>query len=342
MIHPHRLRGHLAVLLLGTALAIAAAADTLDEVKARGALRCGVNGEVPGLSFRDQNGDWSGLDVDFCRAVAAAALGSADKVEFVPLSTAERFAALRDGRIDLLSRNTTWTGYRDLTEGVSFAGVLFYDGQGFMVPRATGKLSTLELDGATICAVNDTTSAQNAKRYFTRNRMSMELALHPDLDSALADYLEGKCSTLTTDRSQLYALRSTLEQPRQQRILPEVISKEPLSPAVRAGETRWLDLVRWTLYTLIDAEEIGVTSDNVAAAKERAASDEMLTLLDADGATAAKLGVEPGWGYRVLLAVGDYGEMFERNLGKASGLGLKRGINALWSEGGLMYAPPMR
>jgi general L-amino acid transport system substrate-binding protein len=338
----HRLGLRLAAALLAAALAPAVAADALDEVKARGELRCGVNGEVPGLSYRDADGNWSGLDVDFCRAVAAAALGAADKLELVPLSTADRFAALRDGRVDLLARNTTWTGYRDLTEGVTFAGILFYDGQGFMVPRSTDMLSTLELSGATICAIRDTTSSANAKRYFTRHRMSMELVLYPDLKSALAAYLDGKCSTLTTDQSQLYALRPTLENPEAQRILPEVISKEPLSPAVRAGETRWLDLVRWTLYTMIDAEEMGITSDNVIAAKERATSDEVRTLLDADGETGAELGVEPGWGYRVLLQVGNYGEVFERNLGKTSGLGLKRGMNALWSQGGLLYAPPIR
>jgi general L-amino acid transport system substrate-binding protein len=331
-----------AALLIGAALATSAAADTLDEVKARGELRCGVNGEVPGLSVKDDNGEWSGLDVDFCRAVAAAALGTGDKVAFLPLATGERFAALRDGRVDLLARNTTWTGLRDLTEGVSFAGILYFDGQGFMVPRASGKLSTLELNDATICAIDNTTSADNAKAYFTRHRMSMELFLHPDLTSALADYLDGKCSTLTTDQSQLYSLRSTLEQPREHRILPEVVSKEPLSPAVRAGETRWLDLVRWTLYTLVNAEEIGIDSHNVTTAKERASSEAVRALLDLDGITAQKLGIEPEWGYRVLLQVGNYGELFERNLGKASGLGIKRGMNAVWRDGGLMYAPPVK
>jgi general L-amino acid transport system substrate-binding protein len=331
-----------AALLTGTALVTSAGADALDEVKARGELRCGVNGEVPGLSVKDGNGEWSGLDVDFCRAVAAAALGSRDKVAFLPLTTAERFAALRDGRVDLLARNTTWTGLRDLTEGVSFAGILYFDGQGFMVPRASGKLSTLELNDATICAIDNTTSADNAKAYFTRHRMSMELFLHPDLNSALADYLDGKCSTLTTDQSQLYSLRSTLEQPRAHRILPEVVSKEPLSPAVRAGETRWLDLVRWTLYTLVNAEEIGIDSGNVTTAKERASSQAVRALLDLDGITAQKLGIEPKWGYRVLLQVGNYGELFERNLGKASGLGIKRGMNAIWRDGGLMYAPPVK
>jgi general L-amino acid transport system substrate-binding protein len=341
--HLHRWSIRLAAaLLIGTTIVTSAGADALDEVKARGELRCGVNGEVPGLPVKDDNGEWSGLDVDFCRAVAAAALGSGDKVVFVPLATAERFAALRDGRVDLLARNTTWTGLRDLTEGVSFAGILYFDGQGFMVPRASGKLSTLELNDATICAIDNTTSADNAKAYFTRHRMSMELFLHPDLTSALADYLDGKCSTLTTDQSQLYSLRSTLEQPREHRILPEVVSKEPLSPAVRAGETRWLDLVRWTLYTLVNAEEIGIDSHNVTTAKERASSEAVRALLDLDGITAQKLGIEPEWGYRVLLQVGNYGELFERNLGKASGLGIKRGMNAVWRDGGLMYAPPVK
>lgn len=330
----------LCALLLATALP--AGADTLDDVRARGELRCGVNGKVPGLSYQDADGDWSGIDVDLCRAVAAAALGSAEKVSFVPLTTAERFAALRDGRIDLLSHNTTWTEERDLTEGVSFAGILYFDGQGFMVPRATNTLSTLELNKARICAIEGTTSVDNARRYFTRHQMQMEILLYPDLERARDAYLAGKCTTLTTDHSQLHALRATLAQPAAQRILPEVISKEPLGPAVRKGDTRWLDLVRWTLFTLIDAEELGITQANVITAKARATSDDVQTLLDIDGATGRALGVEPGWGYRALLAVGNYGEVFERNLGAASGLGIKRGLNALWRDGGLQYAPPSR
>jgi len=330
------------LLLLLCTLGAAAQAATLDAVKARGTLRCGVNGEVPGLSLVDADGHWSGLDVDFCRAVASAALGDADKVELVPLSTEERLAAVREGRVDLLSRNTTWTERRDLSEGIHFVGILYFDGQGFMVPRSTDMLSTLELDGATICAIRDTTSAENARRYFTRNRMSMDMTLYPDLASARDAYLAGKCSTLTTDRSQLYGLRASLETPETQRILPEVISKEPLAPVVREGDERWLDLVRWTLYTLIGAEEMGIDSGNVIMAKARAKSDEVRTLLDLDGTTSAALGIDKEWAYRVILQVGNYGEMFERNLGDASGLGIKRGLNALWSEGGLLYAPPTR
>ena len=333
----------LPVLLTGLLLAASPiAADTLDDVKTRGELRCGVNGEAPGLSHKDDYGDWSGLDVDFCRAVAAAALGNADKVAFIPLSIDQRFAALRDGKVDLLARNTTWTEQRDVAEGVSFAGILYFDGQGFMVPRGTSLLSTLELNGATICAISGTTSADNAQRYFTRNRMSMEMTLYADLNAARDAYLDGKCSTLTSDRTQLYGVRATLDEPATQRILPEVISKEPLAPAVRKGETRWLDLVRWTLYTLIGAEEIGIDSNNVISAKTRANSDDVRTLLGLDGDTAAALGVEPEWGYRVILQVGNYAEVFERNLGTASGLGIKRGLNALWNQGGLLYAPPTR
>lgn len=344
--HPTPPRGQrLAALSLLPALLLAASsvvADILDDVKSRGELRCGVNGEAPGLSLRDDNGHWSGLDVDFCRAVAAAALGKADKVAFVPLSAEERFTALRDGKVDLLARNTTWTKQRDIAAGVSFAGILYFDGQGFMVPRGTSLLSTLELDNASICAISGTTSADNAQRYFTRHRMSMEMTLYPDLNAARDAYLDGKCSTLTSDRTQLYGLRASLDEPTAQRILPEVISKEPLALVVRKGETRWFDLVRWTLYTMIGAEEMGIDSSNVVNARARATSDDVRTLLDLDGTTAAALGIEPEWGYRVILRVGNYAEVFERNLGTASGLGIKRGLNALWNQGGLLYAPPTR
>lgn len=318
------------------------AADTLDAVRERGTLRCGVNGEIPGLSYRGQDGDWSGLDVDFCRAVAAAALGSPERVELVALSTAERFAALREGRVDLLARNTSWTQHRALTEGVAFAGVLYYDGQGFLVPRASGIRSTLGLDQARICAIADTTSSDHARRYFTRHRMRMELTEYPDLKAARRAYLNGECSTLTGDHSQLHVLRATLPQPEAQRILPETISREPLAPAVRQGETRMLALARSSLSTLINAEALGIGSDNAGAVKARAENPAVRTLLDLDGETADALGVEPQWGYRVIRAVGNYGELFERNLGKQSGLDIKRGMNALWNRGGLLYAPPPR
>jgi general L-amino acid transport system substrate-binding protein len=342
---PKAIRSRSAAALQGALLlltALAASADTVDEVRERGLLRCGVNGEVPGMSHRDEDGVWQGLDVDFCRAVAAAVLNDPDAVAYVPLSAEQRFAALRDGNIDLLARNTTWTGRRDISEGVSFAGVLYYDGQGFMVPRKTNTLSALELHKAKVCAIADTTSVENAKRYFTRHRMALELSLHPDLKAAAAEYLAGRCTALTTDRSQLHALRAAIKEPAAQRILPEVISREPLGPAVRKGDWRWFDLVRWTLFTLVEAEVLGIDSSNVIGAKSRADSVSVRTLLDLDGETSSALGVEPEWGYRVIRAVGNYGELFERNLGNASALDIKRGLNALWSEGGIMYAPPMR
>lgn len=337
---PSRLSRLLAAALL--LLPLGVAADRIDEVRERDVLRCGVNGEIHGLSHRSNDGDWSGMDVDLCRAVAAAVLGSAQKIELIALSTAERFSALREGKIDLLTRNTTWTQARDLTEGVSFAAILYYDGQGFMVPRAADIRSTLELAEARVCAIAETTSIDNATGYFKRHQMPMTLTQYPDIKAAAAAYLGGECTALTGDRTQLFVLRAELEQPDAQRILPEMISREPLAPAVAKEEARLLDLVRWTLFTLINAEEMGISADNVDTAKARAQSDAVRTLLDLDGESAATLGVEPGWGYRVIKAVGNYGEVFERNLGKASGLDIKRGMNALWSQGGLLYAPPPR
>ncbi len=337
---PRRTSRLLAATLL--LVALGAAADRLDEVRERDLLRCGVNGEIPGLSYRASDGEWSGIDVDLCRAVAAAALGSAQKVELIPLTTTERFSALRDGEVDLLARNTTWTQARDLAQGVSFAAILYYDGQGFMVPRSAEIRSTLELGDARVCAIADTTSIENATRYFKRHQMPLTLKPYPDTKTAAAAYLDGECTALTGDRIQLFALRAGLEEPETQRILPEMISREPLAPAVAKPEARLLDLVRWTLFTLINAEEMGISSDNVDTAKARAQSDAVRTLLDLDGESAATLGVEPGWGYRVIKAVGNYGEVFDRNLGKASGLDIKRGMNALWSQGGLLYAPPPR
>jgi general L-amino acid transport system substrate-binding protein len=329
-------------ILLAAGLAQGAAAATLDEVKERGALRCGVNGDIPGLSYRDEAGHWSGLDVDFCRAVAAAALGDKDKVELIALGNAERLDALREGRVDLLARNTTWTLSRDLEHGMTFVGTLYFDGQGFMVPRTSELMSTLGLGGKRICALADTTSADNAHRYFTRHRMTLELATFPDVGAAREAYLANECDALTSDHSQLHALRSTLADPRAHRILPEVISKEPLSPAVRKGDPAWFDLVRWTLNLLINAEELGIDSANVARAAASAESEDTRLTLDVDGRASAALGVEPGWGRRVIAQVGNYAEIFERNLGDGSPLKIKRGLNALWQNGGLLYAPPAR
>jgi general L-amino acid transport system substrate-binding protein len=330
----------LAVALL--AVANLATADTLDKIQSRGTLHCAVNGEIPGLSLKSADNAWSGLDVDFCRALAAAVLGDADKVVFIPTPPAQRFEPLTKGKADVLARNTSWTQARELTENIQFVGVLYHDGQGFMVPRTSTKRSALELTDSRICALAATTNIDNAKHYFTRHRMKMELIPFDDLPAAANPYLEGRCDTLTADQSQLHALRAIFPDPAEHRILPEVISREPLSPAVRADDRRWFELVRWTLFTLINAEILGIDSSNVAGARERAQSDEVRTLLGDDPAINAKLGLKAGWGARIIGAVGNYGEAFERNLGKASGLNIKRGMNALWDQGGLLYAPPPR
>jgi general L-amino acid transport system substrate-binding protein len=328
--------------LLASWLTQSATAGTLEDAKARGAIRCGVNGLVPGLSHRDASGRWSGLDVDFCRAVAAAALGDKEKVEFVALSNRERLDALESGQVDLLSRNTSWTLTRDLAHGMTFVGILYFDGQGFMVPRDTELLSSLELSGKTVCALADSTSLDNARRYFTRHRMELKLLTFEDIDTAKRGYLDGKCAVLTSDHSQLHALRSTLEDPSVHRILPEVISKEPLGPAVRKGDDGWFDLVRWTLYAMVNAEELGIDSTNVRRARKAARSTDVRALLDLEGAAARHLAVAPGWSERVIAQVGNYDEIFERNLGSGSALKIKRGLNALWQDGGLLYAPPAR
>ena len=327
---------------LAVALASGASASTLDEVKKRGALLCGVNSGLPGLSNKDEDGQWRGLDVDFCRAVAAAALGSAEKVEFLPLTNRERLEALREGRVDLLSRNTTWTESRDLGSGLDFVGVMYFDGQGLMVSKARNIRSALELDGVSICTQSATTSEANLRDYFVQNRMRYTPVAFESADEATKAYAEGRCDALTSDRSQLYGIRSTLRDPDQQNILPEVISKEPLSPAVREGDDNWSDLTRWTLFTLINAEEMGITSENADRVRDRATKPEVRRLLDLDGDSGKALGIEPGWGYRIVKQVGNYGEVFDRNLGKHSPLKMKRGLNALWNDGGLLYAPPPR
>lgn len=332
---PHWL---LAAALIGaTSLASAA---TLDEIKSRDTLRCIVNGEVPGLSLKDSAGHWSGLDVDFCRALAAAVLGDADQVTFIPTLPANRFEPLTAGRADVLARNTSWTQARELGQDIRFVGILYHDGQGFMVPRASAKHSTLELANTKICALSNTTNIDNARRYFTRHRMPMEIVPFDDLPAAADAYQEGRCDTLTADQSQLHALRALLPEPQAHRILPEVISREPLGPAVRAADGKWFEVVRWTLFTLINAEMLGIDSSNVEGARERATTKEVRTLLGDNPEINTRIGLEPGWGARIVAAVGNYGEIFERNLGKASGLDIKRGLNALWDHGGLLYAPP--
>jgi len=328
--------------LFASMLSTRAPAGTLEEVTARGSLRCGVDGGVPGLSYRDQGGRWSGLDVDFCRAVAAAVLGDKDKLEPIALTLAERLDALRQGRVDLLARNTTWTLSRDLAHGMSFVGILYHDGQGFLVPRHPEILSALDLGGKRVCVLAETTGPDNARRFFLRHRMEVTLAPYPDLEAAKEAYLAGTCDALSDDQTQLFSLRTTLEDPGAHRILGEVISKEPLGPAVRKGDARWFDIVRWTLFLMIDAEELGIDSTNLERVRNEAQATETRVLLDLDGKTAVLLGLEPEWGLRILRQVGNYGEIFERNLGSGSPLAIKRGLNALWRDGGILYAPPAR
>ena len=312
-----------------------AAGETLAQIKSRGTLRCGVSEGIPGLSARDASGRWSGLDADFCRAVAAAALGDAEKVTFVPLRASARFPALQLGTIDLLARNTTWTLGREATLRVQFAGVLLYDGQGFMVPKAGGVTSMTQLDGQTICVEKGTTHERNLADYFAARGMSVK-PLVIDSATGVADaFFAGRCTAYTSDASQLAATRVRAPAGQDFLILPERISKEPLAPAVRSGDEQWLTLVRWVLFALIAAEESGIT-------RERARDPAARRALGTDGELDKALGTGPEWALRAVQSVGNYGEMFERNLGGRSPLNLERGPNRLWTNGGLMYAPPMR
>lgn len=334
----------LALLLLigcGVALGVAQAAPTLEGVKQRGYLRCGVSQGLPGFSTPDASGRWTGLDVDFCRAVAAAVLGDANKVRFAALSSKERFTALQSGEIDLLSRNTTWTLSRDTELGFNFAGVIFYDGQGFMVRKDLGVTNVKELDGATICSNAGTTTELNVADWFRARGMDYRPVVFEKSDEVAAAYDAGRCDAYTTDRASLYAQRIKLKEPDAHIILPEMISKEPLGPLVRQGDDQWFNIVKWTLFALIAAEELGLNSNNVDEQRKQAKNPEIQRLLSINGNSGQGLGLAPEWAANVVRQVGNYGEMFERNLGRAP-LNIARGLNALYTEGGLLYAPPFR
>jgi general L-amino acid transport system substrate-binding protein len=317
-------------------------AATIDDVRKRGELRCGINTGLPGFASQNQQGQWRGFDVDMCRAVAAAVLGDAGKVKFVPLGSTERIQALAEDRIDVLSRNTTWTLSRDLDQGISFAATVYYDGQGFMVHKSSGKHSALELDGAKICVQKSSTSEVNVKGYFSINRMKYSLLSVDTPEDTLKMFLQGKCDVISSDHSQLNALRSTVDKPSTLRVLPEVISQEPLSLAVREGDDRWRKVVQWTVFNMINAEYLGVDQRNVQRVMENAKKPDTLKLLGLDKSVGAGVGLKPGWSGRIIQQVGNYGEVFDRNLGQGSSLGIGRGLNALWNDGGLMYAPPVR
>jgi len=320
---------------------VGAQAETLKTVKDRGMLACGVSQGLPGFSSPDDKGNWTGLDVDVCRAIAAAIFNDPTKVKYVPLSAKDRFTALQSGEIDLLSRNTTWTLSRDTSLGANFAGVTYYDGQGFMVKKALKVNSALELNSASVCVQTGTTTEQNLADYFKANKMKYEVIAFAGADETVKAYESGRCDVFTTDVSGLYAERLKLSNPADHVVLPEVISKEPLGPMVRHGDDQWFDIVKWTLFGLVTAEELGVTQANV---DEMAKSDkpEFKRAFGTDGNLGEQLGLTKDWFSRVVKAVGNYGEMYDRNVGAGSKLQIARGLNQLWNKGGLQYAPPIR
>ena len=320
----------------------AAGAATLDDVKARGTLNCGVSTGVPGFAEPDANGVWQGFDVAVCRAVAAAVLGDSTAVEFVPTTGKTRFTALAAGEIDMLARNTTWTFSRDVDLKFEFTGVNYYDGQGFMVPADLGVTSAKELDGATVCIQTGTTTELNLADFFRVNNISYEPVPIETGSEAVQLFLAGSCDVYTTDRSALAAQRANFPAPDDYVVLPEVVSKEPLGPLVRHGDNQWGDIVRWTLNALITAEELGVTSDNIEALSAGSDNPEINRLLGSEGTLGEMLGLDADWAMKALMAEGNYGEIFANNIGEATNIGLARGLNAQWTDGGLIYSPPFR
>ena len=333
-----KLTAALAAALLTASVASAA---TLETVKQRGAVACGVSTGLPGFSDRDDKGAWSGFDVDFCRALAAAIFDDPAKVTYVPLNAAERFPALQAAKIDVLSRNSSWTIERETTLGLLFAAILYHDGQGFLVLRHPAMTSALELDKAKVCVQKGTTTELNLPDFFRFNSMALDLHATDTVAQAIMALEDGTCDVFTADQSALYAERTLLAKPGDAVILPDVISKEPLGPVVRGDDVAWFNLVKWVAFGLVDAEELGVTSHNLDKALA-STKPEVRRLTGAEGGFGAKLGVDDAFVLRAVKAVGNYGEIFERNLGAGSKLGIPRGLNQLWSTGGVMYAPPMR
>ncbi len=329
--------------LTATSLAAgAAAAGTLDDVKARGKLNCGVTTGLVGFAAPDANGEWNGFDVAVCRAVAAAVLGDPTAVEFVPTTGKTRFTALASGEIDMLARNTTWTFSRDVDLKFTFVGVNYYDGQGFMVPKALGVSSAKDLDGATVCVQTGTTTELNLADFFRANNISYEPVPIETNAEGQQQYLAGACDTYTTDASGLAATRATFENPGDHALLPEIISKEPLGPLVRHGDDEWGDVVRWTLNALITAEELGVTSANVSEMAASSGNPEVKRLLGTEGTLGEMLGLDAEWAMRAISSQGNYGEIFAKNIGEETPIALARGLNAQWTNGGLIYSPPFR
>jgi len=336
----------------------AASATTLDDVKKKGFVQCGVNTGLLGFGSTNDAGDWTGFDVDYCRAVAAAIFNDKTKVKFTPLSAKERFTALQSGEVDMLARNSTWTMSRDTSLGLKFAGVNYYDGQGFMVKKSQGVNSALELSNASVCVQTGTTTELNLADYFNLHKMTYNLVAFENENEVESAYSSGRCDALTTDASGLYSIRLTLQNPDDHIVLPEIISKEPLGPVVRQGDDQWFNIVKWTHFALLDAEEAGATQANVDQMKKQAAEDktkgaadpnykpqippDVSRLLGVDGTFGEGIGLSNDWAYNVIKQMGNYGEIFDRNIGAGSKLQIARGLNALWSKGGIQYAPPIR
>ena len=329
----------LVVVLLS--LATAANAQVLKAVRDRGALNCGVSEGLYGFSARDNNGNWSGFDVDMCRAIAAAIFNDVSKVNYVPLDATRRFEALQSGNIDVLSRNTTWTMSREIELGLTFAATSYYDGQGFLVPRAMSKETALDLDGAKICVQTGTTTELNLVDFFGANKMKYEAVTSPTLEAAIKGYDSGQCNVLTADVSALFGIRLLLSKPDDHVILPDVISKEPLGPVVRQDDPQWFNIVKWVHFAMVNAEELGVTSKNIDEALKSEKPD-VRRLVGTEGSYGERMGLTKDWAARVIKLVGNYGEVYERTVGVGSPLVIPRGINQLWSKGGILYAPPIR
>jgi general L-amino acid transport system substrate-binding protein len=316
-------------------------AATLDTVKQRGSLNCGANGQLPGFGLPDAQGNWTGLDVDLCRAVAAAIFNDANKVKFVPLTAKDRFTALQTGDVDVLVRNTTWSLLRDTQLGLNATGVNYYDGQGFIIRKSAKVNSALELNDATICVQQGTTTELNLADYFRSNRMRLRSVTFASLDEAVRAYETDRCNAFTTDASGLYATRLKFARPDDHVVLPEIISKEPLGPFVRHGDDQWFDLVKWVHFAMLNAEELNVNKANV---DEQMKSDnpEIRRLLGVEDNFGERLGLTKDWVFRIVKLVGNYGDVFDRNVGQGSPLKIARGLNALWTKGGIQYAPPIR
>lgn len=331
-----------AVSLCMLLMAGGAVAGTLDEVKARGELNCGVSEGVPGFSIPDASGHWVGFDVDMCRAVSAAIFGTGDKVKFTSLSSKQKVLAVSTGQVDITSRTTTWTMQRDTKEGIDFTIIVYYDGQAFMVRKNLGVKSAKELNGATVCVTSGTTTELNLADFARANGIKFEPVVFEGKKEAVNAYLSGRCDALTTDYSQLAAFRTTFPDPKAHVILPDIISKEPLSPLVKHGDNQWKDLVTWTLIGLVTAEEAGITKANIDEIKKTTKNPDVQRMLGVTGDYGSYIGLQKDWLYNAIKAVGNYGEIFERNLGSGSELNMERGKNALWTQGGLLYVPPIR